>query len=145
MDLKDFIKETVKAIVLATHELQEELKDAGSIINPPTIGSGNDTFEVSGPNHTLRRVQNIEFDLALNTSSSTSGGGKASMKIFVLEASVDASHARTNQEVSRVKFIIPLALPASDQEVTNRQAHRDRQNKPIQPMPHRSGLGANRS
>ena len=129
MDLKDFVKETVKAITLATHELQDELKDAGAIVNPPTTGSGNDTFQINGTNHTFRRVQNIEFDLALTTSSSTSGDGKAGMKIFVLEASAGASHARTSEEVSRVKFSIPLALPPSDQESANRQAHQNQIDK----------------
>jgi hypothetical protein len=145
MDLKDFAKETVKAITLAAHELQLELKDAGAIINPPTTGSGNDTFEVGGTRHTLRRVQNIEFDLALSTSSSTSAGGKGGMKILVVEASADAAHARTSEEVSRVKFSIPLALPASDQESTNRQAQQDRMQKPEQPIPARIGFGAERS
>lgn len=37
MDLKDFIKETIKGIVIATNELNEELADYGAIINPHSV------------------------------------------------------------------------------------------------------------
>ena len=122
MDLKDFIKEVINAITNATNELKSELYETGVIINPPTNGGSNNTFEVGGTQHTLRRVQNIEFDLALTTSTSTTGGGKGGLKIFVVEANVGVTHARTNEEASRVKFSIPLALPPSQQEAINRQA-----------------------
>lgn len=124
MDLKDFIKETVKAITTATHELKAELAEIGAIINPPTNNNANDTYELGGPSHTYRRVQNVEFDVALTTSSSTSGGGKAGVRVFVLEATADAAHARTNEQVSRVKFVVPLALPPSEQEEANRDAQK---------------------
>ena len=122
MDLKDFIKEFINAITNATNELKSELYETGVIINPPTNGGSNNTFEVGGTQHTLRRVQNIEFDLALTTSTSTTGGGKGGLKIFVVEANVGVTHARTNEEASRVKFSIPLALPPSQLEAVNRQA-----------------------
>ena len=144
MDLKDFIKETVKAITSATHELQSELAATGAIVNPPTTSGSSDTFEVSGTLHTMRRVQNIEFDLALTTSSSTSGGGKAGVKVFVVEASAGASQTRTNEEVSRVKFSVPLALPPSDQEAANRQADQDSKARLEATFTPRQGPGANR-
>ncbi|WP_103258748.1 trypco2 family protein [Tabrizicola aquatica] len=126
MDLKDFIKETVKAITEAAHELKSELADVGAIVNPPTNGSRADTYKSAGAGDILRRVQNIEFDVALTTTSSVAAGGKAGLKIFVVEASGDAAHTKANEEVSRIKFSIPIALPPSDEEAMNRQLYDDR-------------------
>jgi hypothetical protein len=137
MDLKDFVKETVRAIAIGAQELGDELREVGAIINPPTNGNGSDTYEVGGTSHTFRRVQNIEFDVALTTSSSTSGGGKGGIKVFVVEASADATHARTNEEVSRVRFTIPVALPPSEQEAANRQAKTEQIQKLHRPIPPR--------
>lgn len=123
MDLKEFIKETVRSLIEASHELQVELAPKGAIINPPTDGGRAETFETGSATHFQRRVQLIEFDVALTVSSTNSAGGKAGLKIFSAEIGVEGEHARVKQDVNRVKFTLPVALPPSEHEATARRAH----------------------
>lgn len=134
MNLKEFIRESVTSIVEAASELQQELAAKGAVINPPTDGGASETFEEGGVRHTFRRVQVVEFDVALTASTETSGGGKAGLKIWAAEAGVDGAHARTSEEVSRIRFSIPLALPASEAELSNRTARSQKSKKTAQEL-----------
>ena len=113
MDLKDFVKETIKAVVEATSELQSELATHGAIVNPPTSSGEQTSFEVGGVGDTLRRVQSVDFDVALTTSTTGAGGAKGGLKVWVVEASTDASHSHAKGQENRVRFSIPISLPPS--------------------------------
>lgn len=121
MDLKDFIVETISSIVEASKELSEKYGPAGAVVNPPASSQKPDdpTFAVDSRFYSNRRVQNIEFDVAVTTADSTTGGGKAGLKIWVAEGGVEGAHARSNERISRIKFAVPLSLPASPEEKDN--------------------------
>ncbi len=121
MDIKDFIKETVGAIAEATSELQSEYEETGTIINPPVSNQERDLFEEGGTGSTYRRVEVIDFDIAVTASGETGGGGKAGLKILSVEAGMDGKHTQRNEEISRVKFSIPVSLPPSNAESLNRE------------------------
>ncbi len=123
MELKEFIAETIGSILDATIELQLEYEEQGIIINPPVSVKERDLYDEGGAAHTYRRVEVVEFDVAVTASSEKAGGGKAGLKIFSAEAGVDGKLSKTNEEISRVKFSIPITLPASTAEVENRDAH----------------------
>jgi hypothetical protein len=125
MDLKEFIKETVRSLIEATQELRGELAETGAIINPPTNGGSADTFEAGSKSHRQRRVQLLEFDVALTVNARNSAGGKAGLKIFSAELGAEGQHARERVEVSRVKFERPIALPPSEHEAVARKAYDD--------------------
>ncbi|MCV6591969.1 MAG: hypothetical protein OIF48_03385, partial [Silicimonas sp.] len=110
MDLKEFIKETISAIVTASAEIAEEHESAGVLVSPPLTGSERDVFDANSTAPPYRRVNIVEFDVAVTASQETGGGGKAGLKIFSVEAGVDGSHASRNEAVSRVKFSVPIAL-----------------------------------
>ena len=125
MDLRDFIKETISAIVTATVELQSELESTGVIINPPVSVTERELYEEGSTSHTSRRFEIVEFDVAISAAAETSGGGKAVLKILSIEAGADGKHQRTSEKVSRVKFSIPMALAPSKAEATNLTARRE--------------------
>lgn len=120
MDLKEFIKETVAAIVDATSELQVEYESKGVIVNPPVSVKERDLYEHGNTTYRYRRVETIEFDVAVTAASETMGGAKAGLRIFAAEVGADGSHARNHEEVSRVKFSIPIVLSPADIERTNK-------------------------
>ncbi|MDW3225104.1 MAG: trypco2 family protein [Paracoccaceae bacterium] len=122
MDLKEFIKETISGIVDATAELQSEYDEMGILINPPVSNSERDLFEEGSIDHTYRRVESVEFDVAVTATNETSGGGKAGLKILSMEAGARGDHLRSNEEISRVKFSIPIALAPSSAEGRSREA-----------------------
>ncbi len=129
MELKEFITETIGSILDATVELQLEYEEQGIIINPPVSVKERDLYEEGGAAHTYRRVEIVEFDVAVTAASETAGGGKAGLKIFSAEAGVEGKLNKTNEEVSRVKFSIPITLSASTAEVENRDALEKRKRK----------------
>ena len=121
MDLKEFIIETVSSIVEASQELSKKHAAHGIVVNPPTNGRETDGFfEVGSAAFTKRRVQNVEFDVALTSGSSSSASGEAGGKLFVASAKMNGDYSRTNESISRVRFVVPLALPPSDAEEANR-------------------------
>jgi len=130
MDLKDFIKETVSAIVSATLELQAELGPTGAIVNPPTSSSNDMTFEKHSPIQTMRKVEVVDFDVAVTAKSETSGEVKAGARILMVEIGGKADHGRAKEDVSRVRFQIPIVLPPSPEEYEDLEAKK-RQNEEI--------------
>lgn len=126
MDLKEFIKETISGIVDATLELQGDYEASDAIINPPVSVKDRDLFEENGPAHTYRRVQVVEFDVAVSATSETAGGGKAGLKILSVDAGVEGRHNRASEEASRVKFSIPITLSPSGAEARNREVLEER-------------------
>lgn len=120
MELKDFIKDTIKAIAEATTELQDELGPQGILVNPPTNGQDQTVFVEGDKRFYHRPVKDVEFDVALTVEKSGSGSVGAKVKIAILEANLGGEMAGSSQQVSRLKFSFPLALKATDEEVSNR-------------------------
>ena len=113
MDLKDFIKATISGIVEASIELQKEHGETGVVINPRQ-SSPPETFNPKDP-YTLQRVQLVSFDIAVTVGSETSGDGSAALKIAsVVDIGGKGGHSKTAEEVSRVRFSLPVALPSAD-------------------------------
>lgn len=123
MDIKDFIKETIGGIIDATRELQTVYEPQGVVVNPPVSVTERDLYEEGGPGHTYRRVEIVEFDVAVTASTESAGGGKAGLKILSIDAGLDGKHVRTNEQASRVKFSIPVSLSPSEAEAINKEAH----------------------
>lgn len=121
MDLKDFIKETVSSIAVATDELQDELLPRGVIVNPPVGQREGEikAIDVESTFTTLRPLVEVSFDVAVTVGSETSGEGKAGLKIASFEVGGKGGHSKASEQVSRVQFKIPLALSPSDLEKKN--------------------------
>ncbi|NSX55053.1 trypco2 family protein [Parasulfitobacter algicola] len=126
MDLKEFIIETISGIVDATDQLQTSYEPTGTIINPPVSNSERDLYEEGSSKHRYRRVEVVEFDVAVSAASETGAGGKVGIKILSIEAGADGNHSRKNEEASRVRFSIPIALKPSSAEAANKEASKKR-------------------
>ncbi|WP_149142625.1 hypothetical protein [Gemmobacter caeruleus] len=130
MDIKEFVKESLSGIINATIELQQEFEAKGVVINPPASDASGQVFEADSISYTHRRVENVEFDVAVTAAGETSGGGKAGIRIAILDASLDGTHARRSEAVSRVKFTIPISFAPSSIESAN-QAKRDQRDEEL--------------
>jgi hypothetical protein len=143
MDLKGFIKETIAAIVESTSELQAQFEGVGVIVNPPVSNKERDLYEHENLSHRYRRVETIEFDVAVTAATETSGGAKAGLKIFTAELGADGKHARNHEEVSRVKFSIPIVLSPANAEQANKtlaaDARREAEERAKNARPQRGG------
>lgn len=133
MELKDFIKETITAIAEATTELQAELGPKGVLINPPTNGHDQNAFVEGDDRYHHRPVRDVEFDVALTVEKAGGGGAGFKAKIAIFEASVDGEASASSQEVSRLKFTVPLALKATEEEIKNRSEAERKFNNSLKP------------
>jgi hypothetical protein len=115
MELKDFVKETLTAIVQGVAEAQQG--DYGGNISP---APSNEHVAAKGERAFVSSwglsAHPVRFDVALTVTEGgkREGGGKVS----VLAVSVGASGSSANekQSVSRVQFEVPLAVPTTRKE-----------------------------
>jgi hypothetical protein len=125
MDLKDFIKETLKQICESTVETQEYFSDENidAIINPREIESKGDLGLIYNPMTTpmssffqqekkhkdcqIRKVENINFDVVIGIEKSEDS--KFGGKLSVVGLAKNKSNTSSNQ--SNIKFQIPCVLP----------------------------------
>lgn len=122
MDLKEFIRETLTSKIEASKEIQKKYEGDGIIINPPVNYKDRLTFLEDSEHHTHRRIEEVQFDVAVTASSDKAGGAKAGLRVFSAEVGANKSNQQSREEVSRVRFSIPLVLSPSTAEINNREA-----------------------
>lgn len=107
MELKEFVQETLLAIHDAVKEAIDQLDAKGGpgTLNPHWIGDDSDW---------QKNVEKIEFDVAVTASDKTSGSGKAGIKVLsMIDIGADGGKLIEQSKVSKVKFSVPMILPAS--------------------------------
>lgn len=115
MELKEFIKTALTDIVSAVRETQKEVKEYATIAPLMTQGEkGSAILMKDGVAH----VSNIDFDVAVTTETkeNTENGIKAGIKVasvFNLGAGSKGDSTETSQNISRIRFSIPVLLPCS--------------------------------
>ena len=121
MDIKQFVKESVSQIVEAINESNPKLQSIGSFI--PTggmIGEGVLFSANSEPSKDANKENNhrhflkVDYDLAVTVSTSTTSNAGVRIKIAVLGAESTYEESNQNQCISRIKFMIPIALPKQE-------------------------------
>ena len=114
IDLQTFIRETIVQICNGVTEAADVVSEKGAVVNPEGVSATEHRmFMKKGY---ARNVQQVEFDVALTTTEGkgTEGG------IGVMIGSIGlGSKGKSDSEASsssRVKFTVPVALPASDNQ-----------------------------
>lgn len=114
MELKEFIKKSLRDIVLGISEAQEELKETGAIINPSAMEIDNNGIKTISPegNGNGRLIQKVEMTLAV--SSKKLSGGALNIEVLGFEAK------NKSENVSTLKFNIPVSFPVQETKFKNR-------------------------
>ena len=111
MDIKDFVKESLMQIAESINEANVELEGKGTYIpSGDMIGEGVLFSVIKGPE--TRHFIKVEFDLAVTVSQEhgTSGGGGLSIASLA-KVGIKGEDIEGKEEISRIKFMIPMALP----------------------------------
>ena len=121
VELKDFIKEGLLAIVRGIREAQAA-EDVGAFIVPGQPGLGA-LIEVPPNNGVFRTGNNTfttvaEFDVAVTAESGQTSGGKGGLKIWVVNAGISGENSNKAGSVSRIEFSISIVLPRSQRSWT---------------------------
>lgn len=101
MNLQDFIKETLVEIMQGVRDAQQEI-GANTSGEPATV-----TGTIVGSNV----LQQVDFDVAVTTTSESGGGAKVS--VLGIGAGMDGKSS--TEAVSRIKFSVPIKLPRGRQ------------------------------
>ena len=105
IELKDFIKNALRSVCEAVEELQSEGKP---YYNPEFRIHVDQNKDFRGIlSHGMYNYSFVEFDVA--ATSEKSGDLKGTAGIWVVSA--DLSGKLSQQDVSRIKFTIPVVLP----------------------------------
>jgi hypothetical protein len=107
MDLKDFVADVISQIRDGVTEaiLRHDRQGAVGRINPvfPT-DDGRPDWKGA--------VQNIEFDIAITASDKTGREGGGGVQVYFFNVSGKQSKSQENSMTNRIKFTIPVSLPA---------------------------------
>lgn len=108
MRLDEFVQTTLEQIVAGTKAAQAKVTESGGMVNPTVRASQGREI---GTNGSL--TQEITFDVAVTVSET--GGSAAGLRVgwAGIGAGLEGSSTKEHAAVSRIKFQIPLVLPAS--------------------------------
>jgi hypothetical protein len=103
MDLKDFVADVISQIQDGVTEAIRRHDERG------TVGRINPKFP---EDNWKDLVQKIDFDIAITASGKTSGEGSGGVQVHFFNTSGKLSKSHENSMTNRIKFTIPVSLPA---------------------------------
>jgi len=110
MDIKEFVGSTLVQIIEGINDAKEKLKDSGAVISSKNVeGMRGGTLR----NKITGDVVNlIDFDVAVSVNEKDAANGGAGINIAGVQFGGQLQNETVNQSVSRIKFSIPLTIPA---------------------------------
>lgn len=111
MELSDFVKQTIEQIVEGASAAQKSIGDKGATINPSSV-----QFQKDGQWNTYDHAmpQDVEFDVGL--TSTDKKGSSEGVGVFLGSINMGKKNESGVEQVAvtKVKFTIPLVLPAGE-------------------------------
>ncbi len=111
MELRTFIKETLKDVMGGVSDAQAEIESG--IIVPPTNSDNIKVIETG-----LTRNQIVSFEVAVNTSESEGLGAKINVVAAVFSAGVSGESSNTSGHTAKLSFKVPVQF-SEGKETTN--------------------------
>lgn len=109
MDLKNFIKGVLADITSAISESQSELNN-GAVISPCRNQSNGDKIIHCNNKSTI--VSDVDFEVALTTEDSKESSKGIGGGIKVISGDLSNCQSEKNENISRIKFSIPVVYPS---------------------------------
>lgn len=115
MELQTFIEESLKQIVAAVSNAGRASKEHGARLNPqqPQWQYGHGLYFDKTTGAVL---SNVEFDIAVTATDGTKTKGGIGVAIASVVLGSQGESAKSNQQVSRIKFNVPIVLPSTPEE-----------------------------
>ena len=112
MKISEFIKETLTQIIQGVSDTNEKFETKGAYVASKDVSGGNVIHRKEGS--VLKNVVMVDFDIAVTVSQKNekNKGIKADLKVasFGVSADFGGDNSTEKQEISRVKFSLPLVL-----------------------------------
>lgn len=113
MELKDFVAETLKAIVDGVVEAQGYYREKGGSINSASLSFRTDQGVQMWDDNTMQPAQQIAFDVALTTTEGTETKGGIGVFVGPVGLGSQGKSDASNTSYSRIQFSVPILLPRS--------------------------------
>lgn len=118
MELDEFVRETLIQIVRGVTNAQQEVRGLGGFVNPATSSTKSENSSYFAQFDSKYPVFLVNFDVAVEASSSKSGKGEAGLKVSgVVNFGGGGEAATTNATSNRIAFKVPLGLPLDPDSV----------------------------
>ena len=145
MELKAFIDSALRQIIERVVSAQGHAAQIGGAVNPPIRSSVREMPDVMGTTAGDVQVLKVTFDVAVTVVESSDSKAGGSLKVpGVISVGGGGSLGERSEKVSRLQFIVPLALPddvKTREGLDKEQAERDagRAKERAKPVGHRRG------
>jgi hypothetical protein len=115
MDLKTFISTSIVSIVEGVKEAQEQSAQHGAHVNPGglTRPSKNIADNSLWDHSTNNFARMVSFDIAVTVEEGTATNARIGVVAGLLGATAGGASQNKELAVSRIKFEVPVLLPAS--------------------------------
>ncbi len=113
MELKEFISETLQAVIEGVVDAQQKSKAYGAYVNPTNVTrtTSNIGEDTTWDNKTNNITQQIKFNVAITVEEKEATGAKIGVVSSILNLGVNADTENKNQSVSNISFNVPVMLP----------------------------------
>jgi len=99
VELKIFVKETIKEIIEGIVEVQKELVPTLDVASHGYFQIGSESYS------------EIEFDISVTSSESEGSEKKAGVFIKVVDLGVKNNSTNNNSSTNKIKFKVPVIFP----------------------------------
>ncbi|MGD0059586.1 MAG: hypothetical protein ABSD58_09235 [Verrucomicrobiia bacterium] len=108
MNVEEFVAETLTQIANGVFKAKQPVNTAGGTVNPGNIARG----DIRMVDHNGMPVDVISFDIAVAVSEEKQSSGKMGLSVMTVGAGIQGQSTSSSSSVSRIKFSVPLRLPA---------------------------------
>lgn len=116
MELKEFVAETLLAIITGVKEAQARADEQDARVNPTGLmrGTASVANNAIWDNRDNNYAQPVSFDIALTTEDKSEGGAKIKVLSGILGGEIGGDKGSRSSVASRVQFVVPVLLPTHD-------------------------------
>lgn len=107
MELKVFIKETLRDIVGGIQEAQDEI--SGGVIVPTVIEQNYSAAQTG-----FTSYQKIDFEVTVNAVEKEGSEAKLNVVAAVIGGHVKGDNSSTSGHAAKLRFTVPIKLPNGD-------------------------------
>jgi len=116
VQLRDFVGQTLRHLIEAVHDAQDETAGSGALVNPRRVNGadaalGNLLFLDDG-----RAVSLISFDVSIEASQEKGASGQMGIAVAAVSLGLGGNRKARSASVGSVSFSVPVAFPVTIEE-----------------------------
>ena len=124
MELRQFVAESLKQIMLGIADAQEAGGDTDAVVNPRGLNHYRTDAQLFQWSDDGRRAEKVEFDIAVTTVDGTKTKGGIGVFVGPIGLGSQGQSDNSNSSESRIKFSLVVLFPSQKNEKRRGQESR---------------------